>query len=83
MRGLYQLRLWKMLCFGTSRDISNSSVERIIIPDSTILLDYMLNRFTGIVKDLFVYPKIWHKILVALVASFFPSRFCLNLWKKD
>ena len=38
------------------RDISNSSVERIILPDSTILLDYMLNKFTGIVENLLVYP---------------------------
>ncbi len=38
------------------RDISNSSVERIIIPDSTCLVDYMLDRFTGIVKDLAVFP---------------------------
>jgi adenylosuccinate lyase len=39
------------------RDISHSSVERIIIPDSTILLDYMLARFTSLVDRLFVYPK--------------------------
>jgi len=38
------------------RDISHSSVERIIIPDSTILIDYMLNRLKDIVKDLHVYP---------------------------
>ena len=39
------------------RDISHSSVERIIIPDSTILLDYMLARFTKIVAGLVVYPE--------------------------
>jgi adenylosuccinate lyase len=39
------------------RDISHSSVERIIIPDSTILIDYMLNRLKGIVRDLHVYPE--------------------------
>jgi adenylosuccinate lyase len=38
------------------RDISHSSVERIILPDSTILLDYMLARFTRLVDKLFVYP---------------------------
>ncbi|MFQ5543075.1 MAG: adenylosuccinate lyase [Nitrospiria bacterium] len=38
------------------RDISHSSVERIIFPDSTILLDYMLNRFTKMMARLFVYP---------------------------
>ncbi len=39
------------------RDISHSSVERIIIPDSTILIDYMLMRFNGLVDKLFVYPQ--------------------------
>jgi len=39
------------------RDISNSSVERIIIPDATILLDYMISRFTTVVKELRVYPE--------------------------
>ncbi|HLC15155.1 MAG TPA: adenylosuccinate lyase, partial [Thermodesulfovibrionia bacterium] len=39
------------------RDISHSSVERVIIPDSTILVDYMLSRLTGIIRDLQVYPK--------------------------
>jgi adenylosuccinate lyase len=38
------------------RDISHSSVERVIIPDSTILVDYMLNRLTGILSGLQVYP---------------------------
>jgi len=38
------------------RDISHSSVERIILPDSTILLDYMLNRLGNIIKNLNVYP---------------------------
>ncbi|HEY6012134.1 MAG TPA: adenylosuccinate lyase [Nitrospirota bacterium] len=38
------------------RDISHSSVERIIIPDSTILIDYMLARFNNLVDRLFVYP---------------------------
>ncbi|GJL66521.1 MAG: adenylosuccinate lyase [Nitrospirales bacterium] len=39
------------------RDISHSSVERIIVPDSTILIDYMLVRLTKILKHLQVYPK--------------------------
>jgi len=38
------------------RDISHSSVERVILPDSTILLDYMLHRMTGIIEGLQVYP---------------------------
>ncbi|QQK79313.1 adenylosuccinate lyase [Salicibibacter cibi] len=39
------------------RDISHSSSERIIFPDSTILLNYMLNRFTNIIDQLTVYPE--------------------------
>ena len=39
------------------RDISHSSVERIIIPDSTILVDYMLCRVTNILSELQVYPE--------------------------
>src|SRR4030067_595395 len=39
------------------RDISHSSVERIIMPDSTILIDYMLNRLIAIIKDMVVYPE--------------------------
>lgn len=39
------------------RDISHSSAERIILPDSTILLDYMLHRFANIVKNLDVFPE--------------------------
>jgi adenylosuccinate lyase len=37
------------------RDISHSSVERVIGPDSTILMDYMLHRITGIVKNLVIH----------------------------
>jgi adenylosuccinate lyase len=39
------------------RDISHSSVERIILPDSTILLDYMLERATFIVQGMSVFPQ--------------------------
>ncbi len=38
------------------RDISHSSVERVIAPDATIALDFMLGRFTGLVENLLVYP---------------------------
>jgi adenylosuccinate lyase len=39
------------------RDISHSSVERVIAPDATILIDYMLNRVTSIIESLIVYPE--------------------------
>ena len=49
--GMENVALWH------ERDISHSSVERVIIPDSTILVDYMLNRLTGILSGLQVYPE--------------------------
>ena len=39
------------------RDISHSSVERVIIPDSTTLVDYMLHKTTNLIETLFVYPE--------------------------
>jgi adenylosuccinate lyase len=39
------------------RDISHSSVERVIGPDATILIDYMLNRLTSLIENLIVYPE--------------------------
>lgn len=39
------------------RDISHSSVERVIGPDATIVLDFMLGRFTGLMEKLVVYPE--------------------------
>ena len=45
------------------RDISHSSAERIILPDSCLALDYIINIFTGIIKDLRVFPKrMWSNI---------------------
>jgi adenylosuccinate lyase len=45
------------------RDISHSSVERVICPDSTIALDYMLHLATGLVDKLLVYPEAMKKNL--------------------
>jgi adenylosuccinate lyase len=56
MRG-YALAAMEDVPLWHERDISHSSTERIIIPDSCLLLDYMLNLFTGIIKGLNVYPK--------------------------
>lgn len=39
------------------RDLTNSSVERVIIPDSSILLDYMLVQFTRVMENLVIYPQ--------------------------
>ena len=49
MAALENIALWH------ERDLTHSSVERVIIPDSCILLDYMLEKFTAIVEGLVVY----------------------------
>ena len=56
MRG-YMLSAYEDIALWHERDISHSSVERIILPDATELLDYMLNRMKGIVDHLVVYPE--------------------------
>ncbi len=49
--GLENIVLWH------ERDISHSSVERVIFPDAFIVLDYMLHRFNRVMRDLVVYPE--------------------------
>lgn len=64
------------------RDISNSSVERIIIPDSTTLLHYMLRKFTGVLRDLVVYPEHLEKNLNRTRGLIFSQRLLLALIDK-
>jgi adenylosuccinate lyase len=64
------------------RDISHSSVERIILPDSTILLDYMLNKLSGIVKDLVVNSDRMLENLEKSSGVVFSGRLLLELIKK-
>ncbi|REL33322.1 adenylosuccinate lyase [Rhodohalobacter sp. SW132] len=56
LRG-YMVSAYENMPLWHERDISHSSVERIILPDATILLDYMLNRFSGVIEKLMVYPE--------------------------
>jgi adenylosuccinate lyase len=64
------------------RDITHSSVERIIIPDSCILLDYMLGLFTDIVDKLIVYPENMKKNLELTHGLIFSQSVLLALTKK-
>ncbi|MDE7095265.1 MAG: adenylosuccinate lyase, partial [Anaeroplasmataceae bacterium] len=57
MRG-YMHTAYENIALWHERDISHSSAERIILPDATMLLDYMLTRFKGIVENLVVYPEV-------------------------
>jgi adenylosuccinate lyase len=53
----YALAALEDVALWHERDISHSSVERVIGPDATILLDFMLARFTGLIEKLVVYPE--------------------------
>ena len=64
------------------RDISHSSVERIILPDSTILLDYMLARLTKVISTLVVYPKHMTKTLNQTGGLIYSQRLLLALIQK-
>ena len=61
------------------RDISHSSVERNIGPDSTIALDFALNRLNGIVQNLNIYPKNMIKNLNLTNGLFFSQRVMIEL----
>jgi adenylosuccinate lyase len=52
----YALAALENVALWHERDISHSSVERVIGPDATIVLDFMLGRFTGMMDKLIVYP---------------------------
>jgi adenylosuccinate lyase len=56
MRG-YMATAYENVALWHERDISHSSTERIVLPDATELLDYMLQRFKGILDNLVVYPE--------------------------
>jgi adenylosuccinate lyase len=64
------------------RDISHSSVERVIAPDSTILLDYMLDRMTGLIDRLVVYPQNMKKNLERSRGMIFSEGVLLKLVQK-
>lgn len=64
------------------RDISHSSVERVILPDSTILLDYMLNKFTDIVHHLVVHEDRMLENLDKSGGVVFSGRLLLELVNK-
>lgn len=64
------------------RDISHSSVERIIIPDSTILLDYMLEKAIGLVRDLVVNSERMRTNLGCTGGLIHSQRLLLELVKK-
>jgi len=74
--GLEDIVLWH------ERDISHSSAERVILPDSTILLDYMLEKFAGIVSRLVVNEERMRENLERSGGVVFSGRLLLELIEK-
>ncbi|MDN6029811.1 MAG: adenylosuccinate lyase [Lactococcus plantarum] len=64
------------------RDISHSSAERIITPDTTILINYMLNRFGNIVKNLTVFPENMVRNMNSTFGLIYSQRVMLTLIEK-
>lgn len=64
------------------RDISHSSVERVIAPDATILVDFMLNRLSGVMEKLLVYPERMKKNLELTRGLIFSEGVMLKLMEK-
>lgn len=69
----YNIALWN------ERDISHSGAERVILPDSTALLEYMLQKSTFIVSNLHVHEKNCERVLNATSGLLFSSRALLKI----
>ena len=74
--GMENMSLWH------ERDLSNSSVERIILPDSCTLVHYMLETFAGIVERLTVYPENMRENLNKMRGLIYSQQVMLELIRK-
>src|SRR5437588_150405 len=71
--GFENVALWH------ERDISYSSVERVILPDSTTLIDYMLSKTSNLIEKMFVYPERMRKNLESTGGLVFSGQLLLDL----
>jgi adenylosuccinate lyase len=71
--GFENVALWH------ERDISHSSTERVILPDSTILADYLLNKTANLIDTLFVYPQRMMANLKSTRGLIFSGQLLLDL----
>ena len=71
--GLENVALWH------ERDISHSSAERVILPDSTTLVDYLLNKTTNLIDTMFVYPERMRANLESTRGLIFSGQLLLDL----
>ena len=81
LRG-YMLTAYENVSLWHERDISHSSAERVIIPDATIGLNYMLNRFGNIVKNLTVFPENMKRNMDRTFGLIYSQRILLALIDK-
>ena len=78
----YMETFYQNIALWHERDISHSATERIILPDSTELLDYMLNRFKGILENLVVYPEKMMEDIYLTKGVIFAQRVLYKLIEK-
>ncbi|GIO22799.1 adenylosuccinate lyase [Oceanobacillus sp. J11TS1] len=78
----YMVTAYENVALWHERDISHSSAERIILPDATIALDYMLHRFGNIVKNLTVFPENMKRNIDRTHGVIFSQRVLLSLIDK-
>lgn len=81
LRG-YMMSAFENIPLWHERDISHSSAERIIMPDATMLLDYMMNRFTNILENLMVYEDNMMENINKTHGVIFSQRVMLKLIEK-
>ncbi len=81
LRG-YMVTSYENIPLWHERDISHSAAERIILPDATTLLDYMLDRFARIVENLVVYPDHMKENIDRTFGLVFSQRLLLKLIEK-
>lgn len=78
----HMLTAYENVVLWHERDISHSSAERIITPDTTILINYMLNRFGNIVKNLTVFPDNMKRNMASTFGLIYSQRVLLTLIDK-
>ncbi|CEG23621.1 Adenylosuccinate lyase [Planococcus massiliensis] len=78
----YMVTSYENVSLWHERDISHSSAERVILPDATIALNYMLNRFGNIVKNLTVFPENMKRNMDSTLGLIYSQRVLLALIDK-
>jgi adenylosuccinate lyase len=78
----YMMTAYENVPLWHERDISHSSAERIILPDATIALNYMLNRFGNIIKNLTVFPENMKRNMTRTYGLIYSQRVLLSLINK-